>query len=177
MSFDWYPFDPIKFRRATYHLCPVAECIYRRLIDEYMITRRPLPDSDLSLAGIARVSPEVFNAHSATLRAFFTAKNGRLNQSTCDDELDAQSMLAARRSKKAKEAATVRWGNEKQKQRIECREHSRSIARAMLKDATLQDISISLTPTEYEDRGTGEKKNDPMLVASPELVQSFRTKA
>ena len=173
MAFDWYPFDPIKFRRATYHLCPIAECIYRRLIDEYMITRRPLPDSDLSLAGIARVAPDIFNAHSATVRAFFVSKNGKIHQETCDEELHAQSMLKARRSKKAKEAATVRWGNEKQKQRLICGEYSRSIAKAMLNDATRQDISISLTSTEYEDRGTSEKK----LIASPELAASFRRKA
>jgi uncharacterized protein YdaU (DUF1376 family) len=163
MAFDWYAFDPIKFRRDTYHLSEVAECIYRRLIDEYMITRLPLPDSDLSLAGIARVTPDVFNVHSATVRAFFKVKNGKLHQKKCDDELHAQSMLAAKRKHQAREAATVRWAKTKSTQSLQCSEHADSNADAMLNHATLHNKVISLTSTEYEDRGTSEKNGTQPL--------------
>lgn len=188
---DWYAFKPHKFRRKTYHLSLAACEIYRRLIDEYMITRAPLPADALSLAGIARVSPDEFNAHSAAVRAFFTERNGRLHNKSCDEELHAQSMLAARRSKKAKEAATARWAKGKLKHDDECDEHAHSNANAMLGDATYPTKDISLTSSEIGERRTPQriaqaemlrellkpKAGERSLVASPELIASVRRKA
>lgn len=164
MSFDWYPFNPTDFRRDTYHLCAAADGIYRRLIDEYMQTGRPLPDSDAALAGIARVSTEEFAAHSPTVRALFFSKDGKLIQKRCEKELHAQRMLAASRSKKAKEAATVRWAKDKLKQNLQCDEHAQSNANAMLNDATLQD-------TKKEKRETGKRICDLNRAELEEAMQ------
>lgn len=172
---DWYPFNPVEYRRDTYHLCVAANGIYRALIDEYMLTGKPLPDHEASLAGIARATAAEWTAHKETILAFFKARDGKLYHKRCEQELDAQRMRAAKRSLQAKEAATVRWGNDKQKQRDACRQLSVSTANAMLRDATLHNKSISLTQTEFEATGTGEKK--PMLEASSELAQSLRRKA
>lgn len=177
---DWYAFKPIKFRRKTYHLGLAACEIYRRLIDEYMITRSPLPADSLSLAGIARVPPEEFNAHSTALMAFFTERNGKLHNKGCDEELHAQSMLAARRSHKAKEAATVRWAKTKPIQQHACSEHAHSNANAMLGDATYPTIPIislaSSFPTAARARPTPDQTQAARLAMSDELKSLMGTR-
>lgn len=145
MAFDWYPLNPVNFKRDTYHLCAAADGIYRRLVDEYYITELPLPDNDQALAGIARVGLGEWLEHSAIVRAFFCAKGGKLYHKRCDAEINARSMLAAKRSHKAKEAATMRWIKEREKQGVECHEHAASNANAMLNDATLHNTSIITT--------------------------------
>ena len=170
MSFDWYPFNPTEHRRDTYHLGVAADGIYRRLIDEYMTTGKPLPDHDAALAGIARVTMTEWGEHRDIIRAFFKAREGKLFQKRCEQELHAQRMLAAKRSRRGKEAATVRWAKDKQTQRGKCDEHAGSNANAMLQDATLQDKSISLTTTEVGERPkTAEKEKN--LAPSAELIQ------
>ena len=109
MSFKWYPFNPIDFRKDTYHLSAAAEGIYRRLIDEYMLTRGSLPDSDASLAGIARVDQYEWETHKAVIRPFFKSQNGRLFHKRCEMELNAQAMRFALRSQAGKIAARARW--------------------------------------------------------------------
>lgn len=176
---DWYPFNPVEWRRDTYHLNVAQRGIYRELIDEYMLTGKPLPDHDASLAGISRATAAEWDAHKETIRAFFKARDGKLVHSRCDRELHAQSMRAAKRKLQAKEAATVRWGNPKQKQRDACRELSVSTANAMRRDATLHNTSISLTKTEFEATGTSEKGRTGVAssVASPELVEILSRKS
>lgn len=147
---DWYAFKVIKYRRKTYHLTYMQDLLYRRLIDEYMLTRAALPADALSLAGIARMPSEVFNEHSHAVLAFFSEKNGRLHNKSCDEELHAQSMLAAKRSHKSKEAATVRWAKEKQKQQDGFYGHAHSNANAMLNDATYPTKPIDIATPELK---------------------------
>lgn len=174
---DWYPFNVVEYRRDTYHLNVTANGIYRALIDEYMLTGKPLPDHEASLVGISRATQAEWAAHKETVMAFFKARDGKLYHKRCEQELDAQRMHAALRSKKAKEAATVRWGNEKQKQKDVCRELSIRTANAMLNDARLHNNIISPSTVVVEDTGTSEKRISPMLVASAELAASLRRKA
>lgn len=74
----WYPFFVTNWRRDTYHLSAAAKGIYRELIDEYMVSGKPLPDCDSALAGIARVTAHEWGEHREVVRAFFSAKNGKL---------------------------------------------------------------------------------------------------
>ena len=149
MSFDWYPFNPTEHRRDTYHLGVAADGIYRRLIDEYMTTGKPLPDHDAALAGIARVTMTEWGEHRDIIRAFFKALPGETEETI---------------------KKTVRWAKDKQTQRGKCDEHAGSNANAMLQDATLQDKSISLTTTEVGERPkTAEKEKN--LAPSAELIQ------
>lgn len=166
-SFDeqWYPFFVLKFRRDTYHLSTAARGIYRELIDEYMMTGRPLPDHDSALATIARATADEWAAHRDVVRSFFKAKDGKLYQKRCEQELHAQRMLAAKRSQKAKEAATLRWAKEKRNQQDECYEHAHSNAGAMPNDATNKHINKLTTASVVEGQKASER-----IVASPELV-------
>lgn len=166
---DWYPFNPIEYRRDTYHLNVTQHGIYRALIDEYMLTGKPLPDHDASLAGIARATAAEWDAHKETIRAFFKVRDGRLVHSRCERELHAQSIRAAERSKKAKEAATIRWGKEKRLQSDKCHEHKTRIASAMPNDATLHNNNTFLTTSVVvEGQKASEKEKTP--TPSAELV-------
>lgn len=186
---DWYPFFIVEYRRDTYHLTAAQHGIYRQLIDEYMMSRKPLPDHDLSLAGIARVSAQEWAEHAIVVRAFFQSRDGKLFHKRCEQELHAQRMRAAKRSADAKEAATVRWAKEKQKQRSECTPHSGRNANAMRQDATLHNTIRTLTSSEVGERPIAPqrraeaemlaalqapKAGDKGLVASPELIKSLR---
>jgi len=186
---DWYPFFIVEYRRDTYHLTAAQHGIYRALIDEYMISRRPLPDHDLSLAGIARVSAQEWCEHGQVVRAFFQARDGKLFHKRCEQELHAQRMRAAKRSHDAKEAATVRWTKEKQKQRSTCDPHSDRNANAMRQDATLHNTKRTLTASvvgegQFAAKRLAEaemlaalqapKVGEKPIVASPELINSVR---
>jgi uncharacterized protein YdaU (DUF1376 family) len=187
---DWYPFFVVEYRRDTYHLTAAQHGIYRQLIDEYMISRKPLPDHDLSLAGIARVSAQEWAVHREVVRAFFQARDGKLFHKRCEQELHAQRMRAAKRSQDAKEAATVRWAKEKQKQRSECAPHAGGNASAMRMPATLHNNKRNLTTSVVgerqltpQERAIAElaaetlaspKAAEKAIVASPELIQSVK---
>lgn len=164
MAFDWYPFNPVAFKRDTYHLCAAADGIYRRLIDEYMQTQLPLPDNDAALAGIARVSLAEFNQYRAEIRAFFRSENGKLKNKRCDIELNAQRMRQEERSRIGKEAATIRWAREKQNQQRRYVPHALPNANAMRPDATLH--------LSKKERGETEKELSP----SPFLTQTIKGK-
>jgi len=170
MNYDWYPFNPTEYRRDTYHLSAAADGIYRRLIDEYMVTGKPLPDSDAALAGIARVTEGEWLTHRDVLRAFFKAVNGRLAHKRCDKELNAQRMRAAERSKRAKEAATLRWAKEKIKQRDGCNTHAGSNADAMPMPATIHNnTNLLSTASIVEGPGTSD-----YVPRSPSFGKSLR---
>jgi uncharacterized protein YdaU (DUF1376 family) len=172
VSLDWFPWYATDFRRDTYHLSAGADGIYRRLIDEYMVSGKPLPDSDSALAAIARVSADEWGANRDVVRAFFKARDGRLIHKRCEQELHAQRMRSASRSRAAKEAATVRWAKEKRNQQSGCYVHPGGNASAMRPPATLHNKSFSLTSIEVGERGTSEETK-----ASTELVASLRKKA
>lgn len=177
MAFDWYPFNVNAYRTDTYHLSAAADGIYRRLIDEYMTTGKPLPDHDLALAGIARVTADEWAAHREVLRAFFKAKDGKLYQKRCEQELHAQRMLAAERSKKARVAATQRWIKEKLKQGGICGEHAHSNASAMLGDATRHNTIRTLTTSSVGKRPqTAEKRVADVSRQNLETIYAERKK-
>lgn len=166
---EWYPFFATDFRRDTYHLSAAADGIYRRLIDEYMVSGKPLPDNDLALAGIARVGADEWSEHREVVKAFFRLRDGRLIHKRCEQELHAQRMRAASRSRSAKEAATVRWAKEKKKQQSECESHAYRIADAMRLPATLHNNNTSLT-TAVVGEGQQAAEKDQSPKPSKELV-------
>ncbi|CAB4164248.1 Protein of unknown function DUF1376 [uncultured Caudovirales phage] len=129
---EWYPFYPALYRADTMHLTAEQDGIYRRLIDHYMETRQPLPDNDLALARIASVPAELWQLHSATIRAFFRpSKSGFLHHKRCNTELERQDARNRLQTEKAKNGAKVRWEKYKEKQEDICPEHATSIAQAM----------------------------------------------
>jgi uncharacterized protein YdaU (DUF1376 family) len=102
VSLDWYPFFVVAYRRDTYHLGLAEDGAYRRLIDEYMLTRESLPSDDAALARILGISVSEWSAVAPRIRKFFRLRNGRLHHKRCEQEIRAQLLREARRSRKPK---------------------------------------------------------------------------
>jgi uncharacterized protein YdaU (DUF1376 family) len=106
---DWYPWHPARYREKTLHLTAEQDGIYRRLIDHYMETRKPLPDNDLALARIAGVDLACFKLASSTVKAFFKQGDGGvLVHFTCNEMLDEQDRQVKFHSERAKKGAAAR---------------------------------------------------------------------
>jgi uncharacterized protein YdaU (DUF1376 family) len=109
---DWYPFYPTDFRRDTLHLSLAEDGAYRRLIDEYMILRGPLPDDDAALSRLLGVGIEEWLKVAPAVRKFFrSAANGLLFHRRCDREIAAQNNRNSRLSQRGKKAAFAKWNN------------------------------------------------------------------
>lgn len=113
MSLDWFPWFPHAFRKKTLHLTLEQDGAYRRLIDEYMIQRGPLPDNDIALSRMLGVSVEHWQSIATVVLSFFERHSGKLVNSRCEDELRAQEQRDKRRSAVSKNAAVKRWAKER----------------------------------------------------------------
>lgn len=147
----WYPFFPKKFKSATRHLTAEQDGIYRRLIDEYMETREPLPDNDIALARIAGVSEINWLDASRILRAFFTHKNGLLFHPFCDQQLDIQDKKTKIRKNSAEKAAKKRWSKNDINQKDECVTHTNRNTDAMRADATETETETVLNTSVFNN--------------------------
>lgn len=141
---EWYPWFPLSFRRKTYRLSLAEDGAYRRLIDEYMITRQPLPNDDGALARILGIPTTEWDVVKVRVRSFFKARNDKLRHDRCEQELRAQVLRNKQNSDRGKKAAFSRWSK-----------INNLNARPMLAPATLQRKII--TSTEYVEGGTVEK--------------------
>lgn len=148
MVLDWFPWHPTKFRRKTYHLSLAEDGAYRRLIDEYMITREPLPNDDAALARILGIPKAEWECVAPNVMAFFRARNDRLFHKHCEEELRAQEVRHNRNHDRAKKAAFARYS------KINVLPASR-----MLAPATLQDKRITTTEYEAPREGATEEVN------------------
>lgn len=155
---DWYPWYFKTYKSNTRHLTAEQDGIYRRLLDEYMETREPLPDDDVALSRIAGVNEIKWLDASSIVRAFFKHKNGLLFHDFCDNQLDIQDKKSKRRSLIAEKAAKKRWKKFEQKQEDECIEHASSNSQAMLTDAT---ETVTVTKKEKEKILKKEKVEKP----------------
>lgn len=142
MPLDWYPFDIIAYRRDTRHLSLEEDGCYRRLIDEYMITREPLPNNDAALARIVGIPKTEWDRLATVVRRFFRLRNDKLFHKRCERELRAQNARHNRNSEKASKGGKAKAFKDKLLR-----------ASSMLNPATLQykDRSL-LTSTEYIPR-------------------------
>lgn len=108
--FDNYPWFYERYRIKTRHLDPYQDGCYRRLIDEYMSTRQPLPDNDAALARICGISFQDWELHAcALLKQFFLHADGMLVHETCNEILNWQDNKTRFISQRAKKAADTRW--------------------------------------------------------------------
>lgn len=132
----FYAWKPALFRKKTRGMTTLQKGIYRELIDEYMLTREPLPADDNALADIARVSLEIWNENKAEILTKFDEQDGLLFHEHCNEELDFQDKDSRKKSKAGKKAASIRWKHKKKPiMRNECEPD----ANAMRFDATGQD--------------------------------------
>ena len=166
---DWYPWYPLDFRHKTYHLSLAQDGAYRRLIDEYMLTRRPLPDNDMALARILGIGLDEWLTIAGIVRQFFRPSNDLLFHKRCDQELRAQNMRSERFSERGKKAAFAKYSK-----------INGMPPRRMLVPATRQYNRIESSTNSESEIGTappqvvGEKetKSD----ASPYLAASLHRK-
>lgn len=152
MSLDWYPFYTADFRRDTLHLTLAEEGAYRRLIDEYMVSKGPLPDDDRVLARIIGVSFEEWTAVAKSVRTFFHTTNGKLQHKRCEKELHAQAKRVQEKKEHAQKAARAKWKNYYEMRDIVAdaeRKQSVRTAYAMPNSATIQS---------KKERGATEKE-------------------
>lgn len=109
MSLDWFPWYIRDYRRDTQHLTLEEEGAYRRLIDEYMYSRKPLPNDDAALARILGIPKTDWDRLAPKVRRFFRARNDKLWHKRCEDELHAQDARHNRNSERGKKAAFARY--------------------------------------------------------------------
>jgi uncharacterized protein YdaU (DUF1376 family) len=155
----WYPWYPIVYRAATRKLSCLEDGAYRRLLDEYYITRQPLDDDEEVLADICKLSVEDWVKIAPRIKAFFTPRNGKLYHKVANLELDTQDARKMRRSSAASKAANARWlkENKNDAQRIDdaCDSHGQRIdplCDSMPQDRTRQD-KIVQSPSQDSTRG------------------------
>lgn len=132
----FYAWKPALFRHKTRGMTTLQKGIYRELIDEYMITREPLPADDIVLADIARVTLDVWNENKGMILPKFENVDGFLHHEHCNDELSFQDKKSSKRSKSSKKAALKRWEHKK---KTIMRNQCESDAKPMRSDATGQD--------------------------------------
>lgn len=161
---DWYPWNPTRFKRKTYRLSLAEDGAYRRLIDEYMITRAPLPDDDRALARILGVSLEEWAAVAPKVRQFFRSREGVLKQGTCDETLAAQERKKERFSARGKKAAFAKYSNPNYMR------PSRMLIPAR------GDKIAKLLPSEYVAERPSEEEKKDLGAASPALASVMQKK-
>jgi uncharacterized protein YdaU (DUF1376 family) len=176
MSFDWFAWYPLKFRKKTLRLSLAADGAYRRLIDEYMMQRGPLPDDDGALARILGVPLDMWLEVSLVVRPYFHKNGDRLAHGMCEEQLRVQERKGHERSKISKNAATARWAEHNRLKQLDAsrmrQAHASSNADAMHGDATLQ--SKNITSSEYDAAREAPSTASPSAEA-PKGIQGRRT--
>lgn len=106
MSSPYYRFFPGDYIRDTRRLSMLQHGAYRLLIDEYMVTGKPLPNDLPALYRICgAVSGEEHAAVRYVLEEFFRLAGPVWRHKRCDDEIGRQSERAA----SAQASASKRW--------------------------------------------------------------------
>jgi len=157
---DWYPKDVPAYRLDTRHLTTLEHGAYNLLIDEYMMTREPLPDDDRVLASIARMPVEEWSRIAPTIRAFFRPRAGMLFLKKCDAILNAQDNSSKRLSERAQKAANKRWSAIKGLDATSITQECSEDASVMLGDARERERVRKIIPdTELNSERGAPAKN------------------
>lgn len=145
---DWYPFFVTDYRKDTYHLSLEEDGAYRRLIDEYMVTRAALPNDDAALARIVGIPKTEWDRLATVVRRFFKTRNDKLFHKRCEREIRAQNARHNRNSERARKGGTAKAFKDKTLR-----------AFSTLAPATLQykDITSTESGTAREEVNRGSK--------------------
>lgn len=136
----WFPWYPAIYRADTMHLTAEQDGIYRRLLDYYMESNQPLPESMIAIARIAGVDLSCLEHAWSMLGAYFKHRPGiGYTHKMCDRTLVDMNERREKRVSKAKTAASARHKKTQQIQGRLCYEHATSNHQALLGDATGQD--------------------------------------
>jgi uncharacterized protein YdaU (DUF1376 family) len=105
---DWYPWYLDLYDADAGHLTCLEDGAYRRLIDRYMRTRKPLPDDNAYLARVVGLTPDEWADIAPKIKPFFQAKNGKLHHKRCNLVLDDQDKRAKTLTERAKKGGIAR---------------------------------------------------------------------
>lgn len=173
----WYPWYPTRFKLATYHLDLEDEAIYRRLIDEYMVTGQALPDNITALARIANTSEDKVNKALAKLALSVRLADGKLTIPRCDEELAIQ---AARSEKNKRNGGAGGRAKAVEKQKKSSGRLAKSYHKDIDKDNNITPISPLpdwLPIQEWNDfKETRKKLKSPMTARAESLAISELSK-
>ena len=88
-----YPFHVADYMLSTAHLTPMEDIAYRRLIDLYYSTEKPIPLETHSVSRKIRLECEVV---TSVLNEFFEKRDDGYHNDRCDDELSRYSGICER---------------------------------------------------------------------------------
>jgi len=110
MADSWYPFYIGDYVRHTGHLSLAEEGAYRRLLDHYYSTGKPLPASIEHLYRICRAFSEAERAAvDVVLESFFTLQGEQYSNRRADKEIAKSKAISAERAKAGKAGSQKRW--------------------------------------------------------------------
>lgn len=124
---DWHKHDSARWRAKCRRLDPFVEGCFKRLVDDYMISRKRWPDDDAELAAICvipvgefldKVKPVLFapTARGKPYNHFGIWKEGHFwLQTTCEENLAEQRELSefGRKGVAARKAKDPNYGKAK----------------------------------------------------------------
>lgn len=108
----WMPMYWGDYLRDTGHLNAQEHGAYLMLIAHYWNSGRPLPDDDVLLAKIARVTPPAWKKLRPTIAAFFEIELGMWGHKRIEREMIEAGDRKEEAVKKAKAAAAARWNKD-----------------------------------------------------------------
>lgn len=176
MSEDyWFPWFPFLYENDTLTLTPEEDGIYRRMIDHYMKSKKPLPNNDVSLAricGLDMANPS--HSHSlATAKGMFQLHDDDcLHLKRCDETLRDQAKRKAERSKSGKKGAQKRWNNQDDNSSA----NSSANGYGLANDATKTKTDTYSEEDSLHSSSSSSAANDVILqrLAQPKQKKTYR---
>jgi len=109
----FYPFNIGDYATATAHLEPLEDIAYRRLMDLYYSTEKPIPECLDKTARLIRMRTHS-DCIAIVLEEFFTLEDDGHH---CD-RIDVELFKFHEKSEKASKSAKARWKKAKKKQKV-----------------------------------------------------------
>ncbi len=152
MSRQWFPHYPGDYMRDTGHLTLVEDGAYRRLLDYYYSSGKPLPTDRSKLCRICRAFDEYEKeAIGSVIDQFFTIKSGAYHNHRADKEIEKAESVRSKNSDNAKKldsaiskkrravaGASGRWGSDNDIKNKKNRSERLSAARKIATHTALQ---------------------------------------
>jgi len=110
----WMPLYIGDYLADTSRLSTEQHGAYLLMLMDYWRNGPPL-DDDEELASITKLPVAVWRKHSAKLRTFFEAVDGRLFQKRADAERQKAGVISSKRSEAGKAGAAKKWGKQADK--------------------------------------------------------------
>ena len=99
----WYPFYPNDYERDTKLLSPMADLVYRRLLDFYWQNQAPLPNDVPAIARAIRLDTRVVKRYlHGELSGFWVTSDASISNVRMDAEIEKSNVIQEARGKAGK---------------------------------------------------------------------------